>query len=101
MKTKFIPAPLAKKDLKELAGYLKEKNSNVARELLFSFEKAVNMLAESLLMRHLKKDIKHAALRFWTFKWYYLAAYNPSSPIEIFRVLDGRQNVPHITQDII
>jgi plasmid stabilization system protein ParE len=64
----------------------------VARKVLHKIVQAIRFLATHPLAGHLREDLWAPPTRFWTVHSY-LIIYDPSTPIEVLRVIHAARDV--------
>lgn len=93
MTSRCFLSPIAEQDIDEIITYLAQENPVVARTFLDALFSAMDNLAEFPELGHIREDLTDKPVKFWTFKWHYLIIYNPTSPVEIIRVLSGYRDI--------
>ena len=93
MTSRCFLSPIAEQDIDEIITYLAQENPVVARTFLDALFSAMDNLAEFPELGHIREDLTDKPVKFWTFKWHYLIIYNPTSPVEIVRVLSGYRDI--------
>ena len=93
----FLLSSEADKDFERITDYLIENVSEeTALQVIERLEDAMDKLAASPEMGHLREDLAPEPLRFWYVKPH-LIIYRPnSSPLEIVRVLHASRDVAAI-----
>lgn len=91
--TSYFLSPAAETDIDKIISHFADKNPVTARNFLDSLFTAMNQLAENPFMGHLREDLTNRPVRFWPFKWHYLIIYTTESPINIVRVISGKQDI--------
>lgn len=92
--TRFRLTPLAERDLEEIVDTISERSSPdrahaVLREILAAAERLAGMPG----MGHARADLTDEPVLFWSL-YRYLIVYRPETrPLELLRVLHGRQDV--------
>ena len=97
--SRFVLTPAAEGDLLKIIEYLEGDNPNAVLKVVDAIDQAMQRLAESPGIGHVRPDLTDEDVRFWpVFK--YLVVYRPESkPLEIVRVLHGRRDVERILGD--
>lgn len=94
---RYIIAPQAGEDLKEIQAYLKrEAGLRVAQSTLKKIKDAFVFLSRTPGAGHVRGDLTDEPVKFWPV-FSYLIIYNPTAqPIEIARVIHGNREVSAI-----
>lgn len=94
--SEFVLTPAAEGDLLKIIEYLEGDNPNAVLKVVDALDDAMQRLAESPGMGHVRQDLTDEDVRFWSvFK--YLIVYRPDTkPLEIARVLHGRRDVKRL-----
>mgnify|MGYP000852569729 FL=1 len=94
--TRFILAPLAKRDLQDIRDYIAKDSTTAARRVVRELRAAMERLAEMPGKGHLREDLCDEALRVWVV-YSYLIIYRPEpKPLQIVRVVSGYRDVPKV-----
>jgi antitoxin ParD1/3/4/toxin ParE1/3/4 len=91
---KYLLSGPAKKDLWGIWEYLAERSDlTTADRVVEELHQAMERLAESPGLGHLRRDLAREPLRFWKVRSY-LVVYRPdTSPLEVVRILPGSRDV--------
>lgn len=97
--SEFVLTPAAEGDLLKILEYLEGDNPSAVLRVVDALDDAMHLLADNPGIGHLRPDLTHRDVRFWSvFK--YLVIYRPDTkPLEIVRVLHGSQDVKHLLKD--
>ena len=97
--SRFVLTPAAEGDLLKIIEYLEGDNPNAVLKVVDALDQAMQRLAESPGLGHVRPDLTDEDVRFWpVFK--YLVIYRPeTNPLEIVRVLHGQRDVQRILGD--
>ena len=91
--TRFFLSREAEHDLDGIKAFLEEKaGAAVARRVLLNIVQAIRFLAAHPLAGHLRENLRPLPIRFWP-AGSYLISYEPSTPIEVLRVIHGARDV--------
>ena len=95
--SRYIVAPQARDDLREIEGYyLEEGSAYGARTVLRELKAAFQRLAENPGIGHSRADLTSRPVRLWPVRSY-LVVYRPGTkPLEIVTVLHGARDVKRI-----
>ena len=94
-----LSAP-ARDDLREIWGYLaKEAILTVADRVVTELHEAMQSLAESPGIGHLRADLVDEALRIWRVHSYLVIYRADSSPLEVVRVLHGARDIRALLEE--
>jgi len=66
-------SPAAEQDIDEIVTYLANENPSAAQAFLNSLFDAIAKLADNPDLGHLRNDLTDKPVKFWPFKWHYLA----------------------------
>jgi len=86
----YALTPLAKSDIFEIRSHIAVDNVEVAARVERAIFDACELLAESSLRCHFRRDITPLPLRFWTLTRYpnYTVVYRPeTAPLQVVAVL--------------
>lgn len=89
----------ARRDLFEIWDYVAKDNPAAADRIEQAIFSAFDLLADSPLAGHARKEVTALPLRFWVLQPYanYFIVYDPSKkPIQIVRILHAARDVPSI-----
>ena len=94
---RYILAPQAKEDLKEISDYLKrEAGLHVAQSTLKKIREAFDLLSRAPGLGHIREDLTDEPVKFWLV-FSYLIIYDPAArPIEIARVVHGSRQISNL-----
>ena len=97
--SRYIVAPQARDDLREIQSYyLEEGSASGARTVLGELRAAFQRLAKNPGIGHSRPDLTDRRIRFWPVRSY-LVVYRPETkPLEIITVLHGARDVQRILQ---
>lgn len=90
---KCFLSPAAEQDVDEVVTYLAKENPAAAKSFLDALFNAMDKLAHHPEIGHFREDLTQKHVKFWPFKWHYLIIYQPSSPVEIVRVLSSFRDI--------
>ena len=91
--TRFILSPQAERDLDAIKAYLVEQaGAAIARNVLLRIVQAIRFVAAHPQLGHLREDLRDPPTRFWS-AYSYVIIYDPSTPIEVLRVILGARDV--------
>ena len=94
--TTFVLTEDAAADLEAIFEFVASDDARTALRVLDELEGAMEMLAATPLVGHLREELAAAPLRFWSV-YSYLVIYDPSSrPITILRVVSGYRDVAEL-----
>lgn len=96
MPANYVISRVAENDIEEIVTYIASDNIVAAEKFIDTLYDSFEMLSESPLIGHLREDITHHPVRFWTFKWHYLVVYLPEEPTKIVRVLSGYRDIANL-----
>jgi antitoxin ParD1/3/4/toxin ParE1/3/4 len=96
---RYVLAPKAAEDLKEIRAYLKrEARLQVAQSTLKKIKDALSFLSDNPEAGRAREDLTDEPVKFWAV-YSYLIVCNPTAqPIEIARVLHGSREVSVILE---
>jgi toxin ParE1/3/4 len=95
--TRFIRSPQAERDLDAIKAYLVEQaGAAVARGVLLKVVQAIRFLASHPKSGHLREELSDPPTRFWS-TYSYVIIYDPSTPIEVLRVIHGARDVTRLS----
>ena len=93
---RFVLTPAAEGDLLKIIEYLEGDNPNAVLKVVDALDQAMQRLAESPGIGHVRPDLTDEDVRFWPV-FTYLVVYRPETkPLEIVRVLHGKRDVERI-----
>lgn len=93
--TRYLLAPLAKRDLQEIRDYIAKDSTTAARRVVRDLRAAMESLAEMPGKGHLREDLGED-LRAWVV-YSYLIIYRPEKrPLQVVRVVSGYRDVPKL-----
>jgi len=95
----YALAPLAKADIFYIWCYIAGDSEHFADRVEAAIFEACELVAESPLGGHTRRDLTSRSLRFWTLTRYpnYTLVYRPeTSPVQIVAVLHGKRNMRRI-----
>ena len=93
--TRYLLAPLAKRDLQEIRDYIAKDSTTAARRVVRELRAAMESLVEMLGKGHLREDLGDD-LRAWVV-YSYLIIYRPETrPLQVVRVVSGYRDVPKL-----
>lgn len=93
--TRYVLAPLAKRDLQEIRDYIAKDSTTAARRVVRELRAAMESLVEMPGKGHLREDLGDD-LRAWVV-YSYLIIYRPETrPLEVVRVVSGYRDVPEL-----
>ena len=97
--SKFVLTPAAEGDLLKILEYLEGDNPGAILKVVDALDDAMQILADNPGIGHVRPDLTHQDVRFWSvFK--YLVIYRPDTkPLEIVRVLHGRRDVKRLLDE--
>lgn len=97
MKSRYILAPEAVRDLTEIWRYIKKNSSlEMAERVEAAIRDRIGFLAENPNAGHLRKDLTDEAVKFFSV-YSYLVVYRPDTyPLQIVALLHGRRDVERI-----
>jgi len=93
---KYFLSTYAEQDIDEVITYLANENPRAANDFVDALYDAFDKLADNPMLGHVREDLTHHPVKFWTFKWHYLVIYNPVKPIEILRVVSGYRDITNM-----
>ena len=94
--SRFVLTPAAEGDLLKIIEYLEGDNPNAVLKVVDALDQAMQRLAESPGIGHVRPDLTDEDVRFWPV-FTYLVVYRPETkPLEIVRVLHGKRDVERI-----
>ena len=93
---RYFLSSLAEKDIENVVDYLCEENLQSADDFIDALYDAFEKLAQHPEIGHIREDLTHHPVKFWTFKWHYLIIYKTIKPIEIVRVLSGFRDIANL-----
>jgi plasmid stabilization system protein ParE len=97
--SKYVLTPIAKADIIDLWTYIAQDSEESANRVEQAIYEACDLLAESPMMGHTRKEFTSRDLLFWTLTRYrnYVLVYSPhTSPLQIVAVVHGRRNLPGV-----
>ncbi len=93
---RFALTPAAADDLAEIFDFLRAENPDAARRVLQKFREAMDRLARTPGMGHLREDLADEPLKFWPV-YSYLIIYRPTThPLQVVRVLHGARDIQRL-----
>jgi plasmid stabilization system protein ParE len=95
--SKWDLTPRARRDLFEIWDYIANDNPTAADRIEQAVFNAFDLLAESPLAGHTRKEVTALPLRFWVLQPYanYFIVYDPiKKPIQIVRILHAARDLP-------
>ena len=93
--TRYLLAPLAKRDLQEIRDYIAKDSTTAARRVVRELRAAMEGLVEMPGKGHLREDLGDD-LRAWVV-YSYLIIYRPETrPLQVVRVVSGYRDVPKL-----
>ena len=93
--TRYVLAPLAKRDLQEIRDYIAKDSTTAARRVVRELRAAMESLVEMPGKGHLREDLGDD-LRAWVV-YSYLIIYRPETrPLQVVRVVSGYRDVPKL-----
>lgn len=96
---KYQLTPEAVSDLFEIWNFISQDNPEAADRVEQAVFRACDLLADSPLAGHVRKDLTTAPVRFWVVHPYskYLIVYDPGKkPLQIIRILHGARDLPSV-----
>jgi antitoxin ParD1/3/4 len=95
----YVLTPAAKGDLLKILEYLEGDNRSAILKVVDALDGAMQRLADNPGIGHLRRDLTHQDVRFWSV-FRYLVIYRPDTkPLEIVRVLHGKRNVRRLLEE--
>jgi plasmid stabilization system protein ParE len=93
--TRYLLAPLAKRDPQEIKDYIAKDSTTAARRVVRELRAAMESLVEMPGKGHLREDLGDD-LRAWVV-YSYLIIYRPETrPLQVVRVVSGYRDVPKL-----
>ena len=95
----YALTPLAKSDVFAIWSYIAQDDREIADRVEQTIYQACEFIAESPLTGHIRSDLTHRALRFWTLPRYpnYMIVYRPeTNPLEVIAILHGQRNLRRV-----
>lgn len=94
MSVRSVLSPEAAADLREIADYIADESPDAARRFIAKLREAIQKIAETPGIGHLREDLTDQPVRFWPVGRY-LIVYRQTGdkPPEIARVLHGARDV--------
>jgi plasmid stabilization system protein ParE len=90
---RYVLTDLAKPDIRDIVGYIRQRNPEAARKARLELRQAMQRLAEFPYMGHLREDLTSEPLQFWTV-YSYLIAYRPDeTSLTIIRIVHGARDL--------
>jgi len=94
--TPFVLTPAATRDLEEIWDYLAADNRTAAERVLNKIEAAMEKLARTPGIGHLREDLADRRHRFFLV-YSYLIVYRPEArPLQVIRVLHASRDVRNL-----
>ena len=93
---RFVLTPAAEGDLLKIIEYLKGDNPNAVLKVVDALDQAMQRLAESPGIGHVRPDLTDEDVRFWPVFTYLVVYRSETKPLEIVRVLHGKRDVERI-----
>ena len=94
---RYLLAPEAQKDLREIRRYLlKEAGLSVSRHVLRKINQSLRFLAATPGAGHVRQDLTDEPVKFWPVFSYMIVSDPVSRPIGIVRVLHGKRDIAAI-----
>jgi antitoxin ParD1/3/4 len=93
----YLLTPQAEEDLFSIWSYVAHDNVEAADRVETHLFAAFAFLASSPNAGHIRRDLTHRPVRFWTLPRYrnYVIVYDPEShPLRIIRILHGALDIP-------
>lgn len=95
----FVLTRAAKGDLRKILDYLEGDNSSAVLRVVDALDDAMQLLADSPGIGHLRPDLTPQDVRFWSV-FRYMVIYRPDTkPLEIVRVLHGKRDVRRLLEE--
>jgi plasmid stabilization system protein ParE len=95
---RYVLTDSAKADVRAIVVFLRERNPRIAKRVKQEFRAAMRRLAQFPGMGHLREDVTHEPVRFWSV-YSYLIVYRPDTkPLEVIRVLHGARELSRLFQ---
>jgi antitoxin ParD1/3/4/toxin ParE1/3/4 len=90
---------VAEADLTDVSDTIRRDSPRAARRVRSELRAAMRKLADMPGMGHLREDLAHEQLRFWSV-YSYLIVYRPDTrPLQIVRVLHGARDVRALLEE--
>jgi antitoxin ParD1/3/4/toxin ParE1/3/4 len=91
--TPFVLTRLARRDLEEIWDYLAADNRKLAERVLNKIEAAIEKLARTPGIGHLREDLADRRHRFFLVYSYLIVYRSGTQPLEIIRVLHASRDI--------
>lgn len=96
---RFVLTPAARADLSAIRAYIRRDSPQAAARVSAALRHAIENLAQSPGMGHLREDLAPQPVRFWPVYSYLIVYLGDVAPIRILRVLHGARDVGAILGD--
>ncbi len=99
MKSRYILAPQAARDLIEIWRYIKKHSSlEMAERVEAAIRERIGFLAQNPNAGHSRNDLTDQAVKFFSVYSYLVVYRHGTNPLQIVAVLHGRRDVERILQ---
>jgi antitoxin ParD1/3/4/toxin ParE1/3/4 len=90
---RYSLTPDARSDLREIRDYISRDSPDAAKSVLAQLRTAMQRLAETPGIGHLREDLEEEALRVWPVYSYLIIYRMDLQPQQIVRVLHGARDI--------
>jgi toxin ParE1/3/4 len=97
--SKFVLTPTAEGDLLKILEYLEGDNPSSVLKVVDALDDAMQFLADSPGNGHLRSDLTHQDVRFWSVFKYVVVCRPDTKPLEIVRVLHDRRDINRLLDE--
>lgn len=95
----FVLTQAAKGDLLKILEYIEDDNPNAILKVVDALDDAMQLLAESPGIGHLRPDLTRQDVRFWSVFRYLVIDRPDTNPLEIVRVLHGKRDLRRLLEE--
>lgn len=89
---RYVVSPAATSDVEQIESFLDEHAPHATDAVLDALHDAMQRIAATPGLGHLREDLADEPLRFYPV-WSYLVIYRLTDPIQVVRVLHGARDV--------
>jgi antitoxin ParD1/3/4 len=95
----YVLTPAAEGDLLKLLDYLDGDGPRAVLTVVEALDEAMQLLADNPGIGHLRPDLTHQDVRFWSVFEYLVIYRQDTEPLEIVRVLHGKRDVGRLLRE--
>jgi antitoxin ParD1/3/4/toxin ParE1/3/4 len=90
--SRYVLTRRARLDVQQIWNHIAQDNLNAADKVKDELRLAMRQLADMPGMGHRRSDVRNPRYRFWTVCSYVIAYLPDTTPLQVVRVIHGRQN---------